>query len=75
MTVNGQTKEIWLSRSENNLDPPRSRYLTFGKPVYELMFDVDRRPLGFRAEARRLRHGVRARHRAADAFHEPGSPD
>jgi ResB-like family len=47
MTVNGQTKEIWLSRSENYLDQPRSRYLTFGDAVYELMFDVDRRPLGF----------------------------
>ncbi len=47
MTVNGQTKEVWLGRSENNLDPPRSRFLTFGDAVYEMMFDVDRRPLGF----------------------------
>jgi hypothetical protein len=47
MTVNGHTKEIWLSRSENYLDQPRSRYVTFGDAVYELMFDVDRRPLGF----------------------------
>jgi hypothetical protein len=47
MTVNGQTKEIWLSRSDNYLDQPRSRYLTFGDAVYELMYDVDRRPLGF----------------------------
>ncbi len=46
MTVNGQTKEVWLSRS-NTLDPPPSRYLTFGDAVYELQFDVDRRPLGF----------------------------
>jgi hypothetical protein len=47
MTVNGQTKEIWLGRSENNLDPPSSRFLTFGDAVYEMIFDVDRRPLGF----------------------------
>jgi hypothetical protein len=47
MTVNGQTNEIWLGRSENNLDPPASRYLAFGDSVYEMMFDVDRRPLGF----------------------------
>ena len=47
MTVNGQTREIWLSRSDNNLDPPPPRYLAFGKQVYELIFDVDRRPLGF----------------------------
>jgi hypothetical protein len=47
MTVNGKTNEVWLGRSENNLDPPRSRFLTFGDSVYEMMFDVDRRPLGF----------------------------
>jgi hypothetical protein len=47
MTVNGQTKEIWLGRSENNLDPPPSRYLAFGEAVYEMIFDIDRRPLGF----------------------------
>jgi ResB-like family len=47
MTVNGQTKEVWLGRSENNLDPPRSTFLTFGNSVYEMIFDSDRRPLGF----------------------------
>ena len=47
MTVNGQTKEVWLSRSEN-LDPPPSRFVTFGDSAYEIIFDVDRRPLGFK---------------------------
>jgi hypothetical protein len=46
MTVNGETKDVWLSRSEN-LDPPPSRFLTFGDRVYEIAYDVDRRPLGF----------------------------
>ena len=46
MTVAGQTKEIWLSRSEN-LDPPPPRHLAFGDKFYELVYDVDRKPLGF----------------------------
>jgi hypothetical protein len=46
MTVNGETKDVWLSRSEN-LDPPPSRFLTFGDRAYEIAYDADRRPLGF----------------------------
>ena len=47
MTVKGETKEVWLSRSEN-LDPPPSRFVTFDdNTVYEVVYDVDRRPLGF----------------------------
>ncbi len=46
MTVGGQTKEIWLSRSEN-LDPPSPRHLAFGDRFFELVYDVDRKPLGF----------------------------
>jgi hypothetical protein len=46
MTVDGQTKEIWLSRSEN-LDPPPPRTVAFRNSVYQLAYDVDRKPLGF----------------------------
>jgi hypothetical protein len=46
MTVDGQTKEVWLSRSEN-LDPPEPRTVVFGDSVYQVMYDVDRKPLGF----------------------------
>ena len=46
MTVKGETKEVWLSRSEN-LDPPPSRFVTFADKAYEVVYDVDRRPLGF----------------------------
>ena len=69
MTVNGQTKEIWLSRSENNLDPPRVALPDVRRRG--LRDDVRRRSpaAGIRAQARRLRHRVRARHRAADALH------
>ena len=46
MTVNGETKEVWLSRSEN-LDQPPSRLVTFANSAFEVGYDVDRRPLGF----------------------------
>jgi hypothetical protein len=46
ITVDGETKEVWLSRSEN-LDPPQPRTVTFGDSVYQAMYDVDRKPLGF----------------------------
>jgi hypothetical protein len=46
MTVGGQTKEIWLSRSES-LEPPPARSVVFGNSVYQVMYDVDRKPLGF----------------------------
>jgi hypothetical protein len=46
MTVDGQTKEIWLSRSEN-LDPPAPRLVAFRDSVYQVVYDVDRKPLDF----------------------------
>ena len=46
MTVDGQTKEIWLSRSEN-LEPPPPRMVAFRNSVYQITYDVDREPLGF----------------------------
>jgi hypothetical protein len=46
MTVDGQSQEVWLSRSEN-LDPPPSRFIPFRNALYEVMYDVDRKPLGF----------------------------
>ena len=74
MTVDGQTKEIWLSRSEN-LDPPAAP----DRPVSRLGLPARLRrrsqAAGLRAQARRLRHGLRARHRAGDPLREPGSPD
>ena len=46
MTVGGQTKDVWISRSEN-LDPPPPRTVAFRDAVYQVMYDVDRKPLGF----------------------------
>jgi hypothetical protein len=46
MTSGGQTKEVWLSRSEN-FDPPPPQTVTFRDSVYQIMYDVDRKPLGF----------------------------
>jgi hypothetical protein len=46
MTVGGQTKEIWLSRSVS-LEPPPPRLVTFRDSAYQVMYDVDRKPLGF----------------------------
>ena len=46
MTVDGQTKEMWLSRSES-LDPPPPQTVRFRDSVYQVVYDVDRKPLGF----------------------------
>jgi hypothetical protein len=46
MTVGGQTEEVWVSRSES-LDPPPPRTVAFRDSAYQIMYDVDRRPLGF----------------------------
>ncbi len=46
MTVGDETKEIWLSRSLS-LDPPAPRLVSFGDRAYEVMYDVDRKPLDF----------------------------
>ncbi len=46
MTVDGQTKEVWVSRSES-LDPPPPQTVRFRDSVYQVMYDVDRKPLGF----------------------------
>jgi ResB-like family len=46
MTVDGQTKELWLSRSEN-LDPPAPQTVQFRDSIYQVVYDVDRKPLGF----------------------------
>jgi hypothetical protein len=46
MTVGGQTKEIWLSRSIN-LDSPPPETVAFRDAVYAIAYDVDRKPLGF----------------------------
>ena len=46
MTVDGQTKEVWVSRSVD-LDPPAPQTVTFRDSVYQVIYDVDRKPLGF----------------------------
>jgi hypothetical protein len=46
MTVDGQTKEVWLSRSES-LDAPPPQTVRFRDSVYQVVYDVDRKPLGF----------------------------
>ena len=46
MTVGNETREVWLSRSEN-LEPPPAQFVTFRDSMYQVMYDVDRKPLGF----------------------------
>jgi hypothetical protein len=46
MTSGGQTKEVWLSRSES-FDPPPPQTVAFRDSVFQIMYDVDRKPLGF----------------------------
>jgi hypothetical protein len=46
MTVGNETKEIWLARSLG-LDPPAPRTVSFRDATYEVMYDVDRKPLDF----------------------------
>jgi hypothetical protein len=46
MTVAGQTKEVWVSRSVD-LEPPAPVPVRFRDSVYQVVYDVDRKPLGF----------------------------
>jgi hypothetical protein len=46
MSSGGQTKEVWVSRSES-FDPPPPQTVAFRDSVYQIMYDVDRKPLGF----------------------------
>jgi len=46
MTVGNHTQEVWLARSLS-LDPPAPRLVSFPEATYEVMYDVDRKPLGF----------------------------
>ena len=46
MTVGDTTREIWIQRSES-LEAPSFKPVPFGDRLYEIAYDVDRRPLGF----------------------------
>lgn len=46
LTVGDTTREIWIQRSES-LDAPSFKQVPFGDRLYEIAYDVDRRPLGF----------------------------
>jgi len=46
LTAGDQSKEVWIQRSEE-LDAPKFRPVAFGDRLYEISYDVDRRPLGF----------------------------
>ena len=46
MTVGDKTKEIWIQRSEAP-EGPSFKPVPFGDQLYEIAYDVDRRPLGF----------------------------
>jgi hypothetical protein len=46
VTVDGETKSIWIQRNES-LDAPSYRPFTIGEKSFEIAYDVDRRPLGF----------------------------
>ena len=67
MTVGDVTEEIWIQRSETPRAPRTSR-VPFGDRLFEIAYDVSRRPLGFRPQARQVRIGLRAGNRAAHKF-------
>jgi len=46
MIVGNESREIWLGRSLS-LDPPAPRKVSFRDRAYEVMYDVDRKPLDF----------------------------
>ncbi len=46
LTVGDTTREIWIQRSEG-LDTPAFKPVPFGDRLFEIAYDVDRRPLGF----------------------------
>jgi hypothetical protein len=46
MTVGDETRQIWIQRSES-LDAPAFKTVPFGDQLYQIAYDVDRRPLGF----------------------------
>jgi hypothetical protein len=46
MTVGDKTKEIWIQRGES-LEAPSFKPVPFGDQLYEIAYDVDRKPLGF----------------------------
>jgi hypothetical protein len=64
MTVAGETREVWLrGNATNPLEPPPPRRVAFGDTVYELAYDVDRKPLGFELKLEDF-----------DVGFEPGTP-
>jgi hypothetical protein len=46
MTVGDSSKEIWIQRTES-LEATSFKPVRFGDRVFEIAYDVDRRPLGF----------------------------
>ncbi len=46
MTVGGVTREIWIQRSESPAGPS-FKPVPFGDRLFEIAYDVDRRPMGF----------------------------
>jgi len=46
LTVGDTTREIWIQRSES-LESPSFKPVPVGDKLYEIAYDVDRRPLGF----------------------------
>jgi len=46
LTVGDTTREIWIQRSES-LESPSFKPVPLGDNLYEIAYDVDRRPLGF----------------------------
>ncbi len=46
LTVGDQSREVWIQHSEA-LDKPVFRPVPMGDRLYEIAYDVDRRPLGF----------------------------
>ena len=48
MTVNGQTKEVWLEPLGESRPAAAAARRRSREQAYEVVYDVDRRPLGFK---------------------------
>jgi hypothetical protein len=49
MTVGDESKEIWIQRTES-LEATSFKPVPFGDKLFEIAYDVDRRPLGFEVD-------------------------
>jgi hypothetical protein len=56
LTVGDHTSEVWLQRNES-LDAPAFKSVTVGDRIYEVAYDLDRKPLGFQLKLKDFDRG------------------